>query len=80
VTLAVLEQPSLELPTAQVVDLRYTRSDNTARRLEQHVRHGLPVEPDPHRPDFYDALVDDKRCWFYVKQSFPPRVYLLAAW
>jgi len=79
VTHAVLEQAYLELPAARVVDLRRKRSasDGSAARLEDRLRRGVSVDPDPKRPGFYECEVDGVRYYFHAFRSC---IYLLGSW
>jgi len=81
-TAAAAAQPGFLVESAKVVDLRRasTSDDHLVRRLQEHLRRGLAVEPDPRRPDFYEAVMDGTRCYFHVFRSGPGRVYLLACW
>ena len=74
---AVLEQNSLELPAARVIDLRRGATDDAARRLQESLRSGLAVDQDLNRPDFYRASIGDARYYFHVFRR-RSRVYLLA--
>lgn len=76
-TAAVLEQDCLELPAARVLDLRRRATGDVPPRLAAALRCGLPVEPDPRRPGFYEASLDGSRVYFHV---YGRRVYLLAVW
>ena len=76
---AVLEQECLELPDVRIVDLRRGRPDDSApRQLASGLRRGLPVEPDPRRPDFYECSLNGSRYYFHVFRRRTGRVYLLA--
>lgn len=79
---AVLEQECLEVSTARVIDLRRARAggEDAPQRLASALRRGLPVEPDPRRPDFYESSLDGSRYYFHVFRRRPERVYLLAVW
>ena len=80
-TNAVLEQECLELPTVRVIDLRHGQPDDSAPwELASGLRRGLPVEPDPRRPDFYECSLNGSRYYFHVFRRRPERVYLLAVW
>jgi hypothetical protein len=79
VTQAVLEQECLELSAVRVIDLRRGhRDDNAPRQLAAALQHGLPVEPDPRRTDFYECSLHGSRYYFHVARRRPERVYLLA--
>jgi hypothetical protein len=77
VTAAVFESNCLELPTVRVLDRRRRPTGDVPQRLAAALRRGLPVEPDPRRPDFYEASLDRRRVYFHVYNRY---VYLLAVW
>ncbi len=80
-TPSILEQECLELPTARVIDFRRGQPrDNAPRELALGLRRGLPVDPDPRRPDFYECSFHGSRYYFHVFRRRPERVYLLAVW
>ncbi len=66
----------LELRQPWIVDL--TRRGLDTRPLALALASGLPVDPDPRRPDFYQVVVGRDRYYLHVRWARPPRVYLLA--
>ena len=76
-----VDQQRLELPGAHLVDLlRDRRGRQSSDVLRRALESGCPVEPDPRRPNFYEASIDGYRYYFHVLEARPPKVFLVARW
>ncbi|MBI3697337.1 MAG: hypothetical protein HY238_21180 [Acidobacteria bacterium] len=80
-TATVFSQDWIVLPEVRVVDLwGKPQASGAAEALQRALEGGLPADPDPRRPNFYEASFDGYRYYFNVLPGRPAKVFLLARW
>ncbi len=81
-TATVISQDWIVLPDVRVVDLwgKPQVSPPAGETLQSALQSGLPADPDPRRPNFYEASLGSYRYYFNVVPGRPAKVYLLARW